>query len=79
VRLTSIHVSSLESPTSSLDLLPPFTACRLLGGAPSSTALDAGLFLSSILAKVAGWGRDGEVAIGIRKMASARERKGREN
>jgi len=67
------------SPESSLDLLLPFTAWRLLGGAPSSTAPGAGLFLSSILAKVAGRGSaDGEVAIGIRKGA-ATTRKKREN
>jgi len=42
------------SPESSLDLLP-FTACLLLGGAKSSTALlIAGRFLSSILPKVVG-------------------------
>jgi hypothetical protein len=59
------------SPASSLDLLLPLTACRLLGGAQSSTAPDAGLFLSSILAKVAGrGGASGEVAIGIRKSAA---------
>ena len=59
------------SPESSLDLLLPLTACRLLGGATSSTALDAGLFLSSILAKVAGrGGADGVVATGIRKGAA---------
>jgi hypothetical protein len=69
--LTSIHASSFMSPESSLDLLAPLTACRLLGGAQSSTALDAGLFLSSILAKVAGRGKaaDREVAIVIRKGA----------
>jgi hypothetical protein len=69
--LTSIQASSFMSPESSLDLLLPLTACRLLGGAQSSTAPDAGLFLSSILAKVAGRGSaDGEVAIGIRKRAA---------
>lgn len=53
-----------------MDLLP-LTAWRLLGGAPSSTALDAGLFLSSILARAAGRGRaEVEVAIGIRKGAA---------
>ncbi len=30
--LTSIHCSSFASPASSLDLLPPLTAWRLLGG-----------------------------------------------
>lgn len=65
--LTSIQASSFMSPESSLALLLPLTACRLLGGAQSSTALDAGLFLSSILAKVAGrGGADRGVAIGIR-------------
>lgn len=65
--LTSIHNSSLSLSASSLGLLAPLTAWRLLGGALSSTAVDAGLFLSSILAKVAGRGTEGEVAIGIRK------------
>jgi hypothetical protein len=65
--LTSIHNSSLSLSASSLGLLAPLTAWRLLGGALSSTAVDAGLFLSSILAKVAGRGNEGEVAIGIRK------------
>lgn len=74
--LTSIQASSFASPESSLDLLLPLTACRLLGGAPSSTAPDAGLFRSSILAKVAGRGSaDGEVAIGIRKDAAKRRTK----
>lgn len=53
-RLTSIQASSFMSPESSLDLLPPLTACLLLGGANSSTALTAGRFLSSILPKVVG-------------------------
>ena len=70
-QLTSIQASSFMSPESSLDLLLPLTACRLLGGAQSSTAPDAGLFLSSILTKAAGRGSaDGEVAIGIRKGAA---------
>jgi hypothetical protein len=72
--LTSIHASSFMSPESSFSLLLPLTACRLLGGAPSSTAPDAGLFLSSILTKVVGpGGADREVAICIRK-----ERRGRQ-
>lgn len=47
------------SAESSFDLLLPLTACRLVGGAQSSTAVDAGLFLSSILTKVAGRGGAG--------------------
>lgn len=69
--LTSIQASSFMSPESSLDLLLPLTACRLLGGAQSSTALDAGLFLSSILTKAAGWGgADVNAESGIRKGAA---------
>ena len=70
VTRTSIHASSFRSPESSLALPPPLTACLLLGGARSSTALTAGLFLSSILTKVAGRGDAvGEVAIGMRREA----------
>ena len=70
VTRTSIHASSFRSPESSLTLPPPLTACLLLGGARSSTALTAGLFLSSILTKVAGRGDAvGEVAIGMRRVA----------
>ncbi len=68
--LTSIQASSLASPLSSRDLLEPFTACRLLGGAKSSALVMAGLFLSSILTKVDERGTAaaaGEVAIGMRK------------
>jgi len=64
--LTSIQASSLIS-TSLLSLLLPLMAWRLLGGAPSSTALEAGLFLSSIVAGVAGRGDAvTDVANGIR-------------
>lgn len=65
MELTSIQASSLESLESSLDLLVPLTACRLVGGATSS-ALAAGLFLSSILTVVGRGTAEGEVATGMR-------------
>jgi hypothetical protein len=62
------------SPASSLDLLPPFTACLLLGGASSSTVLMAGLFLSSILTKAVGLSAgEGGVAIGMKENARRKD------
>lgn len=62
VTLTSIQASS----PSSLDLLLPFTACRLLGGAMSSALFRAGLLRSSILTTVDRGAVVGEVDRGIR-------------
>ncbi len=62
VTLTSIQASSL----SSLDLLLPLTACRLLGGAISSEPFRAGLLRSSILTTAERGAVVGEVDRGIR-------------
>lgn len=62
--LTSIQASS----PSSLDLLPPLTACRLLGGAMSSELFRAGRLRSSILTTVEGGAVVGEVDKGIRNV-----------
>ena len=64
--LTSIQASS----PSSLDLLLPFTACRLLGGAISSELLKAGLLRSSILTTVDRGAIVGDVDKGMRNKTS---------
>ena len=67
---TSTQLSSFISRASSLTF-EPLTATRLLGGARSSVLLTAGLFLSSILERVADGRGEAEggvvVAAGIRK------------
>ncbi len=65
-KLTSTQTSSLVS-ASSLALLPPLTAWRLLGGAISSVLLTAGLLRSSILTRVESGATVGDVDEGIRK------------
>lgn len=67
---TSTQLSSFISRASSLTF-EPLTATRLLGGARSSVLLTAGLFLSSILGRVADGRGEAEggvvVTAGIRK------------